>query len=66
MTYSIFSAEHYNVEGKLFESLPAAELFLETHDYSEFGESLHAGQNCDRHDEGEAGHCPFCLTERTA
>ena len=63
MTFSIFNAGGENIEGKLFDSLPAAQIFLETNDYSEFGENLHAGQNCYYHDEGEAGHCPFCCAD---
>ena len=60
MTFSIFNQNGENVEGKLFDSLQSADLFLETNDYSEFGESLHAGRNCEQHDEGEDGRCPFC------
>ncbi len=63
MTFSIFNSAHFNVEAKTFDSAADAKRFMKATDYSEFGK-VHVGQNCELHDEGEAGKCPFCELNR--
>ena len=63
MTFSIFNQRGENIESKLFHTEVKAQAFMDATDYvTEYG-PVHVGQNCETHDEGESGNCPFCGKE---
>jgi hypothetical protein len=66
MTFSIFNQQGENIEGELFDTAKQAQTFMDATDYvTEYG-PVHVGQNCESHDEGEAGSCPYCKPPQPA
>ena len=66
MTFSIFNQQGENIEGELFDTAKQAQTFMDATDYvTEYG-PVHVGQNCEIHDEGEAGSCPYCIPPQPA
>lgn len=58
MTYSIFDKDGRNISDHIYRSELAASAD------PAFDPSTHVGINCEDHDEGEQGNCPFCRSEK--